>query len=117
MKTLSGYQFLLGGAVLFAVGALTGGQLRFESGACWLNLLYLGLISAGAYTLWGILLKHNPVSRVSILGFMNPVMGVLLSALFLEEGGEAFSVRSLIAILLVSAGIIIVNSRDTRTRP
>ena len=114
---LSGYQFLLGGAVLFAVGALTGGQLRFESGACWLNLLYLGLISAGAYTLWGILLKHNPVSRVSILGFMNPVMGVLLSALFLEEGGEAFSVRSLIAILLVSAGIIIVNSRDTRTRP
>ncbi len=114
---LSGYQFLLGGAVLFAVGALTGGQLRFESGACWLNLLYLGLISAGAYTLWGILLKHNPVSRVSILGFMNPVMGVLLSALFLEEGGEAFSVRSLIAILLVSAGIIIVNSRDTRARP
>ena len=42
-----------------------------------MNLVYLGLISAGAYTLWGVLLKHNPVSRVSILGFMNPVMGVL----------------------------------------
>jgi len=33
----------------------------------------------------------NPVSRVSILGFMTPIMGVLLSALFLGEGSEAFS--------------------------
>ena len=113
--TLSGYQFLLGGAVLFAIGSLMGGQLQFHTASCWLNLLYLGLISAGAYTLWGVLLKHNPVSRVSILGFMNPVMGVLLSALFLGEGNEAFSVRGLIAILLVSAGIIIVNSRDSGT--
>ena len=113
--TLSGYQFLLGGAVLFAIGSLMGGQLQFHTASCWLNLLYLGLISAGAYTLWGVLLKHNPVSRVSILGFMNPVMGVLLSALFLGEGNEAFSMRGLIAILLVSAGIIIVNSRDSRT--
>ena len=108
--TLSGYQFLLGGAVLFAIGFLTGGQLRFYTASCWLNLLYLGLISAGAYTLWGVLLKHNPVSRVSILGFMNPVMGVLLSALFLGEGSEAFSLKGLMAILLVSAGIILVNS-------
>ena len=114
--TLSGYQFLLGGVVLFAIGSLTGGQLRFYTASCWMNLLYLGLISAGAYTLWGVLLKHNPVSRVSILGFMNPVMGVLLSALFLGEGNEAFSMRGLIAILLVSAGIIIVNSRDFRNR-
>lgn len=113
--TLSGYQFLLGGVILAAIGLLTGGQLRFYTASCWLNLLYLGLISAGAYTLWGVLLKHNPVSRVSILGFMNPVMGVLLSALFLGEGNEAFSVRGLIAILLVSAGIIIVNSRDSGT--
>ena len=114
--TLSGYQFLLGGVVLFAIGSLTGGRLQFYTASCWMNLLYLGLISAGAYTLWGVLLKHNPVSRVSILGFMNPVMGVLLSALFLGEGNEAFSMRGLIAILLVSAGIIIVNSGDFRNR-
>ena len=110
--TLSGYQFALGGVVLFAIGVLMGGQLRFSSPDCWLNLLYLGFISAGAYTLWGVLLKYNPVSRVSILGFMNPVMGVLLSALFLGEGREAFSLMGLFALLLVSAGIIIVNGTN-----
>ena len=109
--TLSGYQFAIGGVVLYAIGTMMGGQLQFHSQACAWDLLYLGFISAGAYTLWGVLLKHNPVSRVSILGFMNPVMGVLLSALLLEgEGGEAFSLAGLAALLLVSAGIVIVNT-------
>ena len=111
---LSGYQFLLGGAVLFAIGSLMGGHLVFYSTSCALLLIYMGFISAGAYTLWGVLLKYNPVSRVSILGFINPVMGVLLSALFLGEGGEAFSLNGLLALLLVSAGIIIVNASDKK---
>lgn len=114
--TLSGYQFLAGGALLFVIGVLMGGQLHFETASCWGNLLYLGLISAGAYTLWGILMKYNPVSRVSILGFMNPVMGVLLSALFLGESSEAFSLTGLLAIALVSAGIILVNLEHRGTR-
>ena len=112
--TLSGYQFAIGGAVLFGVGFLMGGQLHFYSQACAWNLLYMGFISAGAYTLWGVLLKYNPVSRISILGFMNPVMGVLLSALFLGEGSEALSWVGLFSLLLVSAGIIIVNAANRR---
>ncbi len=107
---LSGYQFMLGGSVLFIIGFTMGGHLIFGSMACVLNLIYMGFISAGAYTLWGILLKHNPVSRISILGFMNPVMGVLLSAIFLGENREAFSITGLISLLLVVAGIIIVNT-------
>ena len=106
---LSGYQFLLGGIVLFVIGKVMGGCLVFYSSSCTWNLLYMGFISAGAYTLWGILLKYNPVSRVSILGFLNPVMGVLLSALFLGENQEAFSMTGLLSLLLVSLGIIIVN--------
>ncbi len=112
---LSGYQFLFGGSVLFLIGSLMGGNLTFYSTGCVLNLLYMGFISAGAYTLWGILLKHNPVSRISILGFMNPVMGVLLSALFLKESKEAFSLTGLLALLLVSAGIVIVNVSGRKT--
>ena len=50
-------------------------------------LIYLALVSAVAYTLWGCLLKHNPVSRVTIFGFLTPVFGVVLSALLLSEGG------------------------------
>ena len=110
--TLSGYQFMFGGIVLYAIGTAMGGWLVFGSLTCYLNLIYMGFISAGAYTLWGILLKHNPVSRVSIFGFMNPVMGVILSALFLGENTEAFSITGIVALLLVAMGIIIVNSEN-----
>lgn len=113
---LSGYQFMLGGTVLFVIGLAMGGELVFRSASCWGNLIYMGFISAGAYTLWGVLLKHNPVSRVSIFGFMNPVMGVMLSALFLGENNEAFSLPGIMALLLVALGIIIVNSKDLKMR-
>ena len=106
---LSGYQFFIGGLVLFIVGLFMGGSLVFYSTGCYLNLIYMGFISAGAYTLWGILLKYNPVSRVSVLGFINPIMGVLLSALFLGEGNEAFSAGSILSLVLVSLGIFLVN--------
>ena len=112
--TLSGYQFFTGGIILFLIGAISGGHLFFRTPQCVYNLLYMGFISAGAYTLWGVLLKHNPVSRVSIFGFMNPVMGVLLSAVFLGENNEAFSLTGLSSLLLVAAGIIIVNSSGER---
>ena len=107
---LSGYQFFFGGLILLVIGMLMGGNLTFYSVSCAANLIYMGFISAGAYTFWGILLKYNPVSRVSILGFINPVMGVLLSAFFLHEQNEAFSAAGIGALLLISAGIIIVNS-------
>ena len=112
---LSGWQFFIGGIVLLIIGGLMGGSLVFYSSGCVLNLIYMGFISAGAYTLWGVLLKYNPVSRMSILGFINPVMGVLLSAIFLGEGREAFSASGLLALLLVSAGIVIVNASLKRS--
>ena len=70
------------------------------------------MISAVAYTLWGVLLKYNPVSRVSVFGFMNPVFGVLLSALILGESAQALSIYALAALVLVSLGIYVVNKPE-----
>lgn len=106
---LSGWQFFFGGLVMTLVGAITGGNLTVTSPWCCTLIIYMGFISAGAYSLWGILLKYNPVSIISILGFMNPVLAVLLSALFLGESGEAFSPATFGALILISAGIVIVN--------
>jgi len=106
---LCGYQFLCGGLILFLIGILSGGHLVFYNRVCGILLLYMGFISAGAYAVWGILLKYNPVSRISILGFLNPVMGVLLSAVILGENREALSWNGLLALVLVSLGIILVN--------
>ena len=72
----------------------------------------MGLISAVAYTLWSILLKYNPVSRVTVFGFMIPVFGVLLSAVFLGESSQALSWNVLAALILVSLGIFVVNTSE-----
>ena len=109
--TLCGYQFTAGGLVLLVIGLIMGGSLTFYTPSCAGILLYLSLVSTGAYTLWSILLKYNPVSRVSVLGFFNPVRGVFLSALILRETGEAFSLTGILSLLLVSAGVIIVNRK------
>lgn len=107
---LSGYQFMLGGAVLLLIGAAAGGSLAGAVGiSAFVLLFYMGCLSAVAYTLWGVLLKYNPVSRVTIFGFMNPMFGVLLSALFLGESSQALTWNTLAALALVSLGIYVVN--------
>ena len=106
---LSGYQFFLGGIVLIIIGLCMGGHLDNITFSSVGVLLYLAFVSAVAYTLWSLLLKHNPVSRIAIFGFMNPVCGVFLSAFILGETRQAFRLNSLIALLLVSLGIYIVN--------
>lgn len=106
---LSGCQFVIGGLVLAASGAALGGRLSGFTPASSLLLLYMALISAVAYSLWNILLKYNPVSRIAVFGFMNPVLGVILSALLLNEKNQAFSLYGLLSLVLVSAGIITVN--------
>ena len=111
--TLSGWQFLFGGLVLIVAGLGMGGEITGFTPASTSLLLYLSLVSAVAYSLWGTLLKYNPVAKVSVYGFMNPVCGVLLSALLLGESSQAFGPAGFIALLLVCAGIYIVNRSNT----
>lgn len=108
---LSGYQFTMGGIILAACGWIAGGNISVISMEAVGMLFYLAFVSAVAYTLWGILLKYNPVSRVAVYGFMNPVCGVLLSAILLKETKQAFSIKSLVALILVSVGIYIAQSQ------
>lgn len=106
---LSGYQFTLGGIVLTGCGLIFGGKLPHVTGEGVMMLLYLALVSSVAYSLWSTLLKYNPVSKISVFGFMNPVFGVILSAFLLGETEQAFSINALIALLLICVGIITVN--------
>lgn len=114
---LSGWQFFLGGLIMTAGGLAAGGRLTPTGPEAFILILYMGFISAGAYTMWSVLLKYNDVSRIVILGFMNPVLGVLLSAVFLNEGSEAFRLQTLISLILVSAGIVISNKKKKSEQP
>ncbi len=106
---ISGYQFIMGGAVMILVGLLFGGVIKIESGKALAVFTYLSFLSAVAYALWGLLLKHNPVSKVTIYNFMTPVSGVILSNLLLTEQSGVSVVNLLITLVLVSSGIIILN--------
>lgn len=112
---LSGWQFVCGGLIMVVCGLMFGGRLKVVTPAGIAILTYLAVVSAVAYSLWGILLKYNPISRVAVFGFMNPVFGVILSAIFLREAGS-LGVMCMISLVLVCVGIYIVNRGDDRSQ-
>ena len=110
---LSGWQFVVGGATLLVVGLALGGRVAPADAADpWpavTLLAYMGFISAAAYSLWSMALASNPVSRVAIFGFMNPVFGVVLSAVLLGEGDMLDPRVTIVALALVTCWIVVVN--------
>lgn len=110
---LSGYQFTLGGFVMIVIGYLTGGRLNVWTGKGMAIVIYLAFVSAIAYTVWSLLLHHNNVSKVAVFGCLNPVFGAILSALILKESGQNFGIKEVIALVLISGGIFIVQ-KDAR---
>ncbi len=106
---LSGYQFVLGGTFMIVVGLVAGGIVTFTSWAAIGVIIYLAFLSAIAYSLWGILLKYNPVSKVTIYSFMIPVFGVILSEIMLTETSNVSPVNLLVTLVLVCAGIFMLN--------
>ncbi|MGN0654341.1 MAG: DMT family transporter [Oscillospiraceae bacterium] len=111
---LSGWQFFIGGIFLSVLGFSLGGNFSVTSLSSATLLLYMSFISAAAYTIWAILLKHRPVSEISVYGFTKQIFGVALSALFLGEVSEALSIKSLVSLILVCAGIFIVNRQPKK---
>ena len=109
--TLCGWQLTMGALMLIALGIVMGGNLSFgEVGtAGWLLLLYMSFISAAAFTLWTILLKYNPMGRITVYNFLIPVFGSILSALLLGE--KMWNIYTLSALPLVCGGIFLVNRK------
>ena len=108
---LSAYQFLFGGIILMIIGFIFGGRITEFSLSALLMLMYLAFISAFAYSLWSVLLKYNEASKVAVYGFVNPICGVVLSALLLGEK-DSVNIYCLIALIMVSIGIYLANKKE-----
>jgi drug/metabolite transporter (DMT)-like permease len=109
---ISGYQFIVGGLFMMIVGFSFGGRVYMGDLFGILDLIYLALLSAVAYSLWGLLLKHNPVSRVTVFNFTTPIFGVLLTLLFLpDEPSNVAPLSLVITLILISGGILLLNYR------
>lgn len=106
---LCGWQFLCGGILLVIIGLSAGGRItHIDVGAAFM-LLYLGFLSACAFTLQGFLLRYNPVSKVAVFKSTNPLFGSVFSALILGETSQLLSWFTLIALVLVCTGIFVIN--------
>jgi len=115
---ISGYQFIVGGIVMMLVGAIGGGSVDFSDPMGILLMGYLALLSAVAYAVWGVLLKYNPVSRVTIFSFTTPIFGTILSMLILADETPGVEPLNLVATLvLVSVGILLLNYQPKAKSP
>ena len=113
---ISGYQFIVGGAFMIILGLSLGGEISLSSGGGIALLIYLAFLSAIAYALWGLLLKFNPVSRVSIFSFTTPIFGTILSILLLPGTSGTSPINIAITLVLVSAGIFLLNYSGKKSK-
>ncbi|MBE6049298.1 MAG: DMT family transporter [Clostridium sp.] len=103
---ITGYQLLIGGLVLILVSFLNGIPVIDVNVKALILLLYLALLSSVAFTIWTMLLKYNSAGKVSIYNFLIPIFGTFLSGIFLNE--SIFNLKNLIALCLVSSGILVI---------
>lgn len=109
---VSSIQQTIGGLILIAVGLIGGGRFtKFELQALVIIAL-LVLSAAVANTLWSVLLKHNPISCISVYKFATPMFGMIFSALLLGE--DIFKWNKIISVIAVGIGIFIVNFRERK---
>ncbi len=104
---LTAFQLIFGSAVLIIAGLVTGGSLDFTKTGGVLILLWLAFVSAAAFTIWTALLKYHPAGKIAVFNLLVPVFGTIISGIVLNE--NVFRAETFISLLLISAGIVMVN--------
>lgn len=105
--TLNGWQLLIGGLLLSVVGYIGNPELPILTIKAFGILLYISMVSAVAFTVWFSLLRYHKASVLSMFKFVIPIFATALSVVLLKE--EVFRFEIIIALILVSLGVIIVN--------
>ncbi|WP_445151546.1 EamA family transporter [Baekduia sp. Peel2402] len=115
--TSTAYSLFFGGLVLTVCGfgageAIDFGAFSFKSVVAFFYLVFIGSIVA--FTAYSWLLAHAPISRVSTYAYVNPVIAVLLGAVFLSED---VAVATLAGMTLVIASVWVIVRQETVTEP
>ncbi len=105
----TGYSLLFGGAMLLLTGCLMGGKLEHITLKGIGILAVLIAISMTGFIFYNQLLRYNPVGEIAIFNSLIPVFGTLLCCALL---GEQFHMKYLLAIVLISSGIFVINKKS-----
>ena len=117
---LAGQQMICGGALLTLAGLLIGEHHRFDASR--ISLLSIGsfayLVIIGAlvgYTAYIFLLRHCDPAKVATYAYVNPIVAVLLGALF---AGETLTGRAVLAAgLIIGSVALVITVQQTKSRP
>ncbi len=110
----AGWEILFGGLFSLALMLVTHGYRGAQWGAqAWSAVLYLVLFgSTLTYTSYIYLLDHVAVSKVATYAYVNPVIAVVLGAIFLREHFVAVEYVGMAAIL---AAVFLVTSSKMKS--
>lgn len=105
----TGYSMQIGGALLLLTALVIRPRTAWVFTPAGLFILVcLITISAVCFAIYNELLSYHPISEIAIYNALIPVLGVIFAALLLHE---ELKVQYIIAVILVAAGIHVVNKR------
>lgn len=104
------YQVAVSTALLPVLSLVLGEPWSLQISAfAWGSLLLQALVGAFvSYLAWMWMLAHYPATKMSAFVFLTPVFALLLGAWWL---GEPVTMGLVVALVLVAAGIVLVNRR------
>ena len=102
----TGIQFFLGSLPLLGLGLILCKQWPEFSFVAILMLVYGGFVSATAFTLWSMVLRHQSSGEFGMYRLFIPIFGSLFSVIFLKE---TFYFSLLVGLTLVLLGSLILN--------
>ncbi|MFZ1813163.1 MAG: DMT family transporter [Rhizobiaceae bacterium] len=103
------YQLVVSAPILLALAPAAGPLFREMTPALWAIFTFqvLGVVVAG-FMMWFWILSIYPASDMASYAFLSPVFGVIFGMKFL---GETLTASVLASLVLVGAGIWLVNRR------
>ena len=110
MMQATGQSMMIGGALLLALGLMIGTDNPWcVSLKGMVILITLILISAVCFAIYNELLAYHPISKIAIYNALIPVLGVIFSAILLNE---ELKWQYFIAVIMVACGIYLVNTKE-----
>jgi drug/metabolite transporter (DMT)-like permease len=109
------YNLAVSAVVLLPFSLLFGDWIRdIQTMHIFMLAFQVIIVVAGGFLIWFWILTIYPASDMASFGFLTPAFGVIFSWFILDE---AISFTIIGALVLISAGIILINYRPKKTIP
>ncbi len=109
---MTAWQLTFGGICLLILGIAFGGAIDLTNFMGMGIILWLAFVSSVSFMLWTVLLKYHQVSKIAVFNMLVPIFGTIISGIILGE--DIYKPENLLALVLISAGIFLVNFTKMR---